>query len=196
MVAAHFGRHPDADIYASQPGLGVILSARVLAGFSDDPQRFADAKARKNDAGTSPITRASGTRKVVLTRYARNRRLAGALQQWAFCPMRGPPGARACYQALRARRTGHQGALRQLGNRPAGILHGCLKTHTPHDETTAGPTTIPQPLDNQKHGMSAAYRMFACSGISAISLGVGDLFPLNGNAGRPSGGRAERLDLT
>ena len=137
VVAAHFGRHRDADIYASQPGLGVILSARVLAEFGDDPHRFADAKARKNYAGTSPITRASGTRKIVLARYARNRRLADALHQWAFCSMRGSPGARAYYQALRARGIGHQAALRQLGNRLVGILHGCLKTQTPYDETTA-----------------------------------------------------------
>ena len=137
VVAAHFGRHRDADIYASQPGLGVILSARVLAEFGDDPHRFADAKARKNYAGTSPITRASGTRKIVLARYARNRRLADALHQWAFCSMRGSPGARAYYQALRARGIGHQAALRQLGNRLTGILHGCLKTQTPYDETTA-----------------------------------------------------------
>ena len=29
------------------------------------------------------------------------------------------------------------GALRQLANRLVGILHGCLKTHTLYDETTA-----------------------------------------------------------
>ena len=137
VVATHFGQHPDADIYASQPGLGVILSARVLAEFGGDPHRFTDAKARKNYAGTSPITRASGTRKIVLARYARNRRPADALQQWAFCSMRGSPGAQAYYQALRARGISHQGALRQLGNRLAGILHGCLSTHAPYDETTA-----------------------------------------------------------
>jgi transposase len=68
VVSEHFGRHPDADIYASQPGLGVILAARVLAEFGDDPHRYADAKARKNYAGTSPITRASGTKKNVSAR--------------------------------------------------------------------------------------------------------------------------------
>ena len=72
VVAAHFGPHPDAEIYASQPGLGVILAARVLGEFGDDPHRYADAKARKNYAGTSPITRASGRKKVVLARYVRN----------------------------------------------------------------------------------------------------------------------------
>jgi len=137
VVAEHFGRHRDAEIYASLPGLGAILGARVLGEFGDAPNKYADAKARKNYAGTSPITRASGTKKVVLARYARNRRLGDALQQWAFCSMRGSPGAKAYYQQLRARKIGHQAALRQLANRLVGILHGCLKTHTTYDEHTA-----------------------------------------------------------
>ena len=137
VVDAHFGQHPDAEIYASQPGLGVILAARVLGEFGDDPHRYTDARARKNYAGTAPITRASGKKKIVLARYARNRRLGDALQQWAFCSLRGSPGARAYYQQLRARNIGHQAALRQLANRLVGILHGCLKTGTPYDEHTA-----------------------------------------------------------
>lgn len=137
VVTQYFGRHPDADIYASQPGLGVILGARVLGEFGDDPRRYADAKARKNYAGTSPITRASGTRRVVLARYARNDRLGDAVQQWAFAAMRGSPGARAYYDAMRARNIGHQAALRQLANRLVGILHGCLKTRTLYNEITA-----------------------------------------------------------
>jgi transposase len=139
VVAEHFGCHPDADIYSSQPGLGVILGARVLAEFGDDPHRFTDAKARKNYAGTSPITRASGTKKKVIARHAKNDRLADALQQWAFGSLRGSPGARAYYDALRARRIGHQAALRQLANRHVGILHGCLKTRSLYNENTAWP---------------------------------------------------------
>lgn len=137
VVHAHFGRHPDAEIYASHPGLGVILAARVLGEFGDDPHRYKDAKARKNYAGTSPITRASGKKKVVLARYARNRRLGDALQQWAFCSLRGSPAAHAYYRELRARNIGNQAALRQVANRLVGILHGCLKSHTPYDEHTA-----------------------------------------------------------
>jgi transposase len=138
VVEQHFGRHPDADIYASQPGLGVILGARVLGEFGDATDRYADAKARKNYAGTSPITRASGNKRIVLARYARNRRAADALQQWAFCSVRGSSGARAYYDTMRARNIGHQAALRQLSNRLVGILHGCLKTRTAYNEQTAG----------------------------------------------------------
>jgi transposase len=137
VVADHFGRHRDAERYLSLPGLGTVLGARILGEFGDDPHRYADGKARRNYAGTSPITRASGSRRVVLARYARNRRLADAVHQWAFCAMRGSPGARTYYQSLRERGTGHQAALRQLGNRLVGILHGCLKTGSTYDETTA-----------------------------------------------------------
>jgi transposase len=137
VVGEHFGRHRDAEIYLSLPGLGAILGARILGEFGDDPDRYADAKARKNYAGTSPITKASGTKKVVLARYARNRRLGDALQQWAFCSLRGSPGAKAYYHQLRDRKIGHEAALRQLANRFVGILHGCLKTHTTYNEHTA-----------------------------------------------------------
>jgi transposase len=137
VVAEGFGQHPAAEIYRSQPGLGQILGARVLAEFGDAPNRYTDAKARKNYAGTSPITRASGRKTVVLARYARNRRLADAIHQWAFCALTGSPGARAYYDTLRGRGTHHHAALRQLGNRLVGILHGCLKNHTTYNETTA-----------------------------------------------------------
>jgi transposase len=136
-VESCFGRHPDVEIITSQPGLGMVLGARVLAEFGDDPDRFVDAKARRNYAGTSPITRASGTRRVVLARYARNKRLADALHQQAFSALSTSPGARAFYDTHRARGAGHHQALRALSNRLVGILDGCLRHHTPYDENTA-----------------------------------------------------------
>ncbi len=48
QVQVHFGQHPAAEIILSQPGLGVVCGARVLAEFGDDPHRYACAKARKN----------------------------------------------------------------------------------------------------------------------------------------------------
>jgi transposase len=137
QVEAHFGQHPDVEIYLSQPGMGPIVGARVLAEFGDDKNRYVDARARKNYAGTSPITRASGKRKTVLARYVHNNRLIDALGQQGFSALTGSPGARAYYDELRQRGTGHRAALRQLANRLVGILHGCLKTGTIYDETTA-----------------------------------------------------------
>jgi transposase len=139
QVAAHFCQHPDAEIILSQPGLGHILGARVLGEFGDDPHRYASAKARKNYAATSPITRQSGKRKTVMARYVHNDRLRDALDGQAFAALTASPGARAYYDQLRAHGTGHRAALRQLANRLVGILHGCLKTRTLYDEAIAWP---------------------------------------------------------
>jgi hypothetical protein len=137
QVEAHFGSHPAAEIVLSQPGLGPILGARVLAEFGDDPTRYATAKARKNYAGTSPITRASGKKKVALARFVHNDRLVDALLTQAFSALNRSPGARAYYDKQRARGSSHNSALRQLANRLVGILHGCLKTGIRYDEQTA-----------------------------------------------------------
>jgi hypothetical protein len=137
QVEAHFGQHPDAEIYLSQPGMGAVLGARVLGEFGDDPHRYADGKARKNYAATSPITRASGKKKVVAARFMHNDRLVDALNAQAFAALKASPGARAFYDDLRARGIEHNDALRRLANRLVGILHGCLKTRTLYDEATA-----------------------------------------------------------
>jgi hypothetical protein len=137
QVEENFGRHPDAEVYRSQPGLGAILGARVLAESGDDPHRYADGKARRNYAATSPITRASGKKKVAAARFVHNDRLVDALSARAFASMKSSPGARALYDELRARGIEHNDALRRLASRLVGILHGCLKTRTLYDEATA-----------------------------------------------------------
>jgi transposase len=137
QVEAHFRQHPDAEIYLSQPGMGAIVGARVLAEFGDDPCRYAHGKARKNYAATSPITRASGKKKLVAARFIHNDRLVDALRAQAFAALNASPGARAFYDTQRAKGIEHNDALRRLANRLVGILHGCLKTRTLYDEQTA-----------------------------------------------------------
>ena len=122
-LSEHFEQHPDAKVVLSLPGLGTVLGARVLGEFGDDRTRFSGPKSRKNYAGTSPITRASGQSRVVLARFARNRRLADACDQWAFCTLQISPGARSYYDELRTRGKTHHQALRALANRLVGILH-------------------------------------------------------------------------
>jgi len=136
-LEAGFDQHPDAKVVRSLPGLGTVLSARVLGEFGDEPNRYASAKSRKNYAGTSPITRASGTKRVVLARFARNHRLADAIYLWSFAALNASPGARTFYDQRRAAGDTHHAALRALGNRLVGILHGCLEHHSAYDETIA-----------------------------------------------------------
>jgi transposase len=136
-LGTHFEQHPDAGIVRSLPGLGLILGARVLGEFGDNPNRYQNAKGRKNYAATSPITRASGTSRVVSARWIGNKRLVAAINQWAFCSIKTSAGSRAFYQQRRAKGDTHNQALRALGNRLVGILHGCLKHGTLYNEDTA-----------------------------------------------------------
>jgi len=99
--------------------------------------RREDCAQNRNYAATSPITRASGKKKVVVARFVHNDRLGDALNAQAFSSLRASPGARAFYDQQRAAGHGHNDALRRLANRLVGILHGCLKTRTLYDEDTA-----------------------------------------------------------
>jgi transposase len=137
-----FEEHPDAEILRSLPGLGPILGALVLGEFGDDPTRYRDARSRRCYAGSAPITRASGTKTIVLARRARNRRLVDACYLWAFSALSRSPGARRYYDRQRARGHSHHQALRALGNRLVGILHGCLDHRQLYREEIAWPPTL------------------------------------------------------
>jgi len=100
---------------------------------SGGPARSASSATTRSGSPT-PVP---GKKTVVLARYATNRRLGDALHLQASSALVASPGARAYYDALRARKIGHHAALRQLANRLVGILHGCLKTGTKYDEKTA-----------------------------------------------------------
>ncbi|MHC3004413.1 transposase, partial [Gordonia sp. GN26] len=132
-----FDTHPDAAIYLSMPGIGETIGARMLGEFGDDPERYATAKSRRNYAGTSPRTIASGKGHVVLARHIRNTRLNDAAMAMAQSALTGSVGARAYYDNLKAQNKTHTQAQRALANRLIGILHGCLAHHTLYDEHTA-----------------------------------------------------------
>ena len=136
-LSEHFEQHPDAKVVLSLPGLGTVLGARVLGEFGDDRTRFSGPKSRKNYAGTSPVTKASGHSRVVLARFARNRRLANACDRWAFCALSSSAGTRRYYDQLRRRGKTHNQALRQVANRLVGVLHVCLERRVLYDEETA-----------------------------------------------------------
>ncbi|WP_433204813.1 hypothetical protein ACQP1G_16725 [Nocardia sp. CA-107356] len=118
---------------------------REFGAFEDEPfvacgrpDRYTSAKARKNYADISPITRASDKKKVALARFVHNDRLIDVLATQAFSALSWSPGARAYYDRQRARNA----ALRQLANRLVDILHGCLKTGTLYHEAAAWPQHV------------------------------------------------------
>lgn len=155
-----FAEHPDAPVITSFPGLGPVQGARILGEIGDDRGRFPTARALKAYAGAAPVTRASGKSRAVFNRKAKNQRLASVGYQWAFCALTTSPGALAHYRRRRDRGDWHAAAQRNLFNRMLGILHHCLTTRQPYQETRAFPalgpaepttqspeTTVPHPAN-------------------------------------------------
>ena len=158
QVEAYFGRHPDAEIILSQPGLGPILGARVLAEFGDDHDRYISAKARKNYAGTSPITRASGQeedrrRPVRAQRPAHRRADDPGVHVAAQSPP--APGPTTTTNAPAAPTT-----TPRCANSPTGSSASCTDASKPAHPTTRRPpgriTSARLLLDIQTPGMSIA----------------------------------------
>src|SRR5512133_2408009 len=138
QVEQGFGQHPDAEIYRSQPGLGVILGAQVLAEFGDDlgPLRrrqsaeelfrhITDHQSVRDEADRAgPLRPQPPPRRCTVS--------AGLRRTQQF-----PRRPRLLRPTARARGATHYQALRALANRLVGILHGCLRHHTLYDEHLA-----------------------------------------------------------
>lgn len=127
---------PGGDVYLSFPGLGDRLAARVAGEIGDHPEQFESPNALQCYAGKAPVTRRSGKSEFVVScRLAYNRHLGDAVQQWAFCSLRGSPWARQFYDQKRASGKSHHAALRALGNRWLEVLWHCLQRGVLYDET-------------------------------------------------------------
>lgn len=126
---------PGGEIYLSFPGLGDRLAARTAAEIGDI-NNFDTPNGLQCYAGKAPVTRRSGkSEHVVANRLACNGHLRDAVQQWAFCSLRGSGWAREFYDTHRARGKGHHAALRALANRWLEVLWHCLTRGVAYNET-------------------------------------------------------------
>lgn len=128
-------RFPGGEVYLSFPGLGDRLAARVAGEIGDHPEQFQSPNALQCYAGKAPVTRRSGKSELVVScRLAYNHHLGDAVQQWAFCSLRGSAWARAFYDGQRAKGKSHHAALRALGNRWLEVLWHCIGHRLLYDE--------------------------------------------------------------
>ena len=157
-VESLFHRHPDAGTYLSQPGIGVITGARMLGEFGDAPGRYADVKARRNYAGTSPLTIASGKKNTVHARFIHNDHLVNAMHDQAFAAISASPGARACYDELRARteRSSVRAGVQHITG--TGLVAGYLAHHRRYRPAGRGQQPRSQAVPAQPGGHALQHR--------------------------------------
>lgn len=136
-VSAEEGReHRDVEILLSQPGIGRVVAATMLAEASQ-PLNQRNYHALRLLGGVAPVTRQSGKRSAVRRRYGCNHRLSNALYHWARVGSQCDPRAKRHYQALRSVGHSHGRALRGVADRLLARLVAMLRDQTLYDKTRA-----------------------------------------------------------
>ncbi|MCZ1006806.1 IS110 family transposase [Streptomyces lydicus] len=133
-----FHAHPHAEIYASFPGCGSLIGARLLGEIGDDPDRFT-VRGLRAYAGAAPLTWESSSSRVVTHRRMANSHLKEIGHIWAFATLTRSPGCRAHYDRRREQGDRYAAALRNLYGRLLSCLHFCLKNSTTYRDETAFP---------------------------------------------------------
>jgi transposase len=132
-IAYALERHPDAALFASFPGTGLITTATLLAEIGEDRSRFPSPGSLLAEAGLAPVTRQSGSSRRVGFRYAANHHLRAAWGQWMLTAIRISPWTREAYDAGRARGQSHSRAVRSVGARWGRILWRCWLDRQTYD---------------------------------------------------------------
>lgn len=132
-IAGVLESHPDAPLFASFPGTGLVTTATLLAEIGEDRSRFPSPGSLLAEAGLAPVTRQSGSSRRVGFRYAANHHLRAAWGQWMLTTIRISPWTRDAYDAARARGQSHSRAIRSVGARWGRILWRCWLDRLPYD---------------------------------------------------------------
>jgi transposase len=132
-IAVAFRVHPDAQLFQSLPGTGLITAATLLAEIGADRARFPSAASLLAEAGLAPVTRQSGNLRRVGFRYAAKHHLRAAWSMWMLTLSRTHPWSAAAYTELRERGHRHNRAARSLGARWERIVWRCWQDRVPYD---------------------------------------------------------------
>jgi transposase len=132
-IASVAAEHPDARVFASLPGAGLVTVATLIAEIGEDRSRFPTPGSLLAEAGLAPVTRQSGSSRRVVFRYAANHHLRAIWNQWMLTAIRISPWTRAEYDAARARGQSHNRAVRSVGARWGRILWRCWQDRVTYD---------------------------------------------------------------
>ena len=126
---------PDFRLFAPLPGAGPVFASRLLAGFGENRQRFADAAAVQKCVGVAPVTDRSGNKHWVHWRWACPTFLRQTFVEWAASSIAHSFWARAFYESHRAKGSSRNATLRALAFKWIRILFRCWVDRTPYDES-------------------------------------------------------------
>jgi len=136
--------HPDAHVFTSLPRAGHgVRAASLLAEIGDVRERFPDPESLMALAGAAPVTRASGKHRVVSFRWACDKKLRGAVIDFANDSRRGSAWARRIYDRSIAKGHTHPHAVRILARAWLRVIWRCWQDGVPYDVTKHRGAVVP-----------------------------------------------------
>ena len=125
-------RHPDAALIRSLPGMGVVLTAELIAE-AGNLSRFRSADALASAAGIAPVLRQSGRTRFLRRPNGGNKGLKRIFYQSAFCSL-GHHDSRAFYDRKRREGKRHHQAVIALARRRVNVLWAVVHSRTPFQQ--------------------------------------------------------------
>jgi transposase len=123
-------RHPDTALIRSLPGMGVVLTAELIAE-AGNLARFRSANALASAAGMAPVLRRSGRSRFLRRPSGGNKGLKRVFYyQSAFCSL-AHDDSRAFYERKRREGKRHHQAVIALARRRVNVLWAVLHSRTP-----------------------------------------------------------------
>jgi len=129
-----FEQHPDAFIFESLPGTGLLLASALLAKFGDYRDRFPTPGDVQALAGTCPVTERSGKRRWVKFRHGCDKEFRRITQQFARASVPQSSWAAAYWHEIRPNCDSDSHAYRILANRWLAVIWKMWQDRKPYDE--------------------------------------------------------------
>lgn len=131
-IAKQLGQHSDAALIQTMPGMGVILTAELIAAMGNF-NRFPTPSQLASAAGIAPTLQQSGKVRYLQRATSGDRTLKRVFYQSAFCALQRDPVSRAYYDRKRAEGKTHHKAVIALARRRVDVLHAILRTGQPYE---------------------------------------------------------------
>lgn len=124
--------HPDAALIQSLPGMGVLMTAELIA-YIGDIKRFRSADALAAAVGLTPVLRQSGKSYAVRRANSGDKALKRVFFQSAFVAL-AHPECKTFYDRKRAKGKRHNQAVITLARRRINVIWAILNSHQPFVE--------------------------------------------------------------
>jgi len=135
QIAQTYTAHPDHGLFASLPGAGPVLGARLLATLGSQRDRFPDRAAQlQRYTGVAPVTKKSGGSCYIHRRYLCPKFHRQSFHEYAKESILWSRWAAAYYLQQRRKGSSHHTAVRALAFKWQRIIWRCWQNHRPYDQ--------------------------------------------------------------